>query len=127
MEYSGVMTSTPWRGFASDNYAGIHPEVLAAIARANGGHQVAYGEDDNTAELTEVMKAHFGPAAEAFPVFNGTGANVVALQAMTKRWGAVVCAATAHINVDEGGAPEQGAGLKLLDRPDRPTASSRPS
>ena len=111
------MTSTPWRGFASDNYAGIHPEVLEAIARVNAGHQVAYGDDDTTAELAEAMKSQFGPAAEVFPVFNGTGANVVALQAMTKRWEAVVCAASAHVNVDEGRAPEKGAGLKLWTVP----------
>jgi threonine aldolase len=111
------MTSTPWRGFASDNYAGIHPEVLEAIARVNAGHQVAYGDDDTTAALAEAMRGHFGPAAEVFPVFNGTGANVVALQAMTKRWEAVVCATSAHVNVDEGGAPEHGAGLKLWTIP----------
>lgn len=105
------------RGFASDNYAGVHPEVLAAIALANGGHQVAYGEDEYTAHLQEVFRGHFGPRAEAFPVFNGTGANVVALQALTERWGAVVCAASAHINVDEGGAPERMGGLKLLSVP----------
>ncbi|MEU5164125.1 low specificity L-threonine aldolase [Streptomyces sp. NPDC020875] len=102
------------RGFASDNYAGIHPEVLAAIALANGGHQVAYGEDEYTEHLQRIMHSHFGPTAEAFPVFNGTGANVTALQAMTDRWGAVICADTAHINVDEGGAPERMGGLKLL-------------
>jgi threonine aldolase len=111
------MTSTPWRGFASDNYAGIHPEVLEAIARVNEGHQVAYGDDDITAELTEAMRGQFGPAAEVYPVFNGTGANVVALQAMTKRWEAVVCSTSAHINVDEGGAPEHGGGLKLWTVP----------
>jgi threonine aldolase len=111
------MTSTPWRGFASDNYAGIHPEVLDAIARVNPGHQVAYGDDDTTAELSAAMKSHFGPTAEVYPVFNGTGANVVALQAMTKRWEAVVCATSAHINVDEGGAPEKGGGLKLWTIP----------
>lgn len=105
------------RGFASDNYAGVHPEVLAAIALANGGHQVAYGEDDYTAHLQVVFRGHFGPRAEAFPVFNGTGANVVALQALTERWGAVVCAASAHIHVDEGGAPERMGGLKLLTVP----------
>ncbi|WP_431949128.1 threonine aldolase family protein [Actinacidiphila sp. bgisy167] len=105
------------RGFASDNYAGVHPEVLAAIALANGGHQVAYGEDEYTDHLQEVFRGHFGPRAEAFPVFNGTGANVVALQALTERWGAVVCAASAHINVDEGGAPERVGGLKLLSVP----------
>ncbi|KNB52393.1 threonine aldolase [Streptomyces caatingaensis] len=105
------------RGFASDNYAGAHPEVLAAIALANEGHQTAYGEDVYTAHLQEVIRGHFGPAAEAYPVFNGTGANVVALQAVTERWGAVVCAETAHINVDECGAPERVGGLKLLTVP----------
>jgi threonine aldolase len=102
------------RGFASDNYAGIHPEVLTAIARANGGHQVAYGEDEYTEHLQSVFRGHFGLRAAAYPVFNGTGANVIALQAMSERWEAVICAATAHINVDECGAPEKVAGLKLL-------------
>ncbi|WP_327237993.1 low specificity L-threonine aldolase [Streptomyces sp. NBC_01317] len=105
------------RGFASDNYAGAHPEILAALAVANGGHQVSYGEDDYTGHLQQVMHSHFGASAEAFPVFNGTGANVVALQAMTERWGAVICAESAHINTDEGGAPERMGGLKLLTVP----------
>lgn len=105
------------RGFASDNYAGAHPEVLAAVALANGGHQVAYGEDDYTENLQRIIRSHFGGAAEAFPVFNGTGANVVALQAVTDRWGAVIAAESAHINVDEGGAPERMGGLKLLTVP----------
>lgn len=111
------MTQDTWRGFASDNYAGIHPEVLEAIARANAGHQVAYGDDDVTAALRDAVKDRFGARAEVLPVFNGTGANVVALQAMTKRWEAVVCAASAHVNVDEGGAPEHGAGIKLWTVP----------
>ncbi|NYV77019.1 low specificity L-threonine aldolase [Streptomyces sp. UH6] len=105
------------RGFASDNYAGVHPEVLAALALANGGHQVAYGEDVYTEHLQQVVRGHFGATAEAYPVFNGTGANVVALQAVTDRWGAVICAESAHINTDEGGAPEQVAGIKLLTVP----------
>jgi len=111
---------TSSRGFASDNYAGIHPEVLQAIADANGGHQIAYGEDVYTAELQSVMKSHFGDQAETFPVFNGTGANVTALTSLLPRWGAVVSAKTAHINTDEGGAPERVSGLKLLsvDAPD---------
>ena len=103
------------RGFASDNYSGVHPEVLAAIAAANDGHQVAYGEDAYTARLQEVMAHHFGDGVEAFPVFNGTGANVVGLQSMLPRWGAVIAASTAHINVDEGGAPERVAGIKILN------------
>lgn len=108
------------RGFASDNYAGAHPEVLEAIVEANGGHAIAYGEDAYTARLQEVVKGHFGDQAEAFPVFNGTGANVNALTSMLPRWGAVISASTAHINTDEGGAPERVMGLKLLtvDTPD---------
>ncbi|MEO3787929.1 low specificity L-threonine aldolase [Actinocorallia sp. B10E7] len=106
-----------FRGFASDNYAGIHPEVLAAMAAANGGHQTSYGDDVYTARLQEVFQRHFGPDAQAFPVFNGTGANVVGLSAMTRRWSAVVAAETAHINVDECGAPEKVAGIKLLTVP----------
>jgi threonine aldolase len=102
------------RGFASDNYAGIHPEILQALARANGGHQVAYGADVYTQHLQGVFQGHFGAAATAYPVFNGTGANVVSLQAMTERWDAVICAESAHINVDECGAPERVGGLKLL-------------
>jgi threonine aldolase len=102
------------RGFASDNYAGAHPEVIAAITEANGGHQIAYGEDVYTARLQVVMKEHFGDRAETFPVFNGTGANVTALTSLLPRWGAVVAASTAHIHTDEGGAPERISGLKLL-------------
>ncbi|WP_416211505.1 threonine aldolase family protein [Microbacterium sp. SSW1-59] len=105
------------RGFASDNYSGVHPEVLAAIAAANGGHQVAYGEDRYTARLQELFVAQLGEGVEAFPVFNGTGANVVGIQSMLPRWGAVIAAATAHINVDEGGAPEKVAGVKILNVP----------
>ena len=103
-----------WRGFASDNYAGIHPEVLAAIAAANGGHQVSYGEDVYTARLAEVVRDHFGADAEVFPVFNGTGANVVSLTSLLPRWGAVIATSTAHIHSDEGGAPEKVTGLKLF-------------
>ena len=105
------------RGFASDNYSGVHPEILAALAAANEGHQVAYGEDQYTARLQEVMEQHFGPGIECFPVFNGTGANVLSLQSLLPRWGAVVCAATAHINMDENGAPERIGGIKLLQVP----------
>lgn len=105
------------RGFASDNFSGVHPEVLAAVAEANGGHEQSYGGDVWTARLQRVAATHFGSGAQANPVFNGTGGNVVALQALLPRWGAVVCAATAHINVDEGGAPERIGGLKLYPVP----------
>ncbi|MFE5834319.1 threonine aldolase family protein [Streptomyces sp. NPDC056488] len=105
------------RGFTSDNCSGAHPEVFSALLLANGGHQEAYGKDDYTARLKDTFRRHFGPAAEVFPVFNGTGANVVALQAATSRWGAVVCAERAHVNQEEGGGPEHVAGLKLLGVP----------
>lgn len=108
------------RGFASDNYAGIHPEVLAALVAANGGHQVAYGEDVYTARLTDVLTEVFGTTVEVFPVFNGTGANVLALQACTPRWGSVLTTSSAHIHVDEAAAPERVGGLKVnvIDTPD---------
>ena len=108
------MVEDVWRGFASDNYAGIHPDILDAMSNINAGHQVAYGDDVYTQQLTAVIKKQFGEQAEVFPVFNGTGANVLTLQAMCKPWESVVCATSAHINVDEGGAPEKVAGLKLM-------------
>ena len=117
MSYPAPLHDPQARGFASDNYAGIHPEILEAIARANGGHQVAYGADVYTQHLQGVFQRHFGADATAYPVFNGTGANVVSLQAMTERWDAVICAESAHINVDECGAPERVGGLKLLAVP----------
>lgn len=108
------------RGFASDNYAGVHPEILLALADANDGHQVAYGGDEYTHRLEAVMRQHFGERAETFPVFNGTGANVTGLTAMMPRWGAVIATKTAHIHGDENGAPERVSGLKILtvDTPD---------
>ena len=102
------------RGFASDNYAGAHPEILQAISDANDGHQISYGEDVYTHALEERVRELFGERAEVFPVFNGTGANVTALTGMLPRWGAVVSSATAHIHTDENGAPERVSGLKLL-------------
>ncbi|MBN9612094.1 MAG: threonine aldolase, partial [Actinobacteria bacterium] len=116
----GPEQSTHPRAFASDNYSGVHPEVLEAIVAANVGHASSYGADAWTERFGELARELFGPAATAYPVFNGTGANVVSLQAALPRWGAVICARSAHINVDEGGAPEKVAGIKLLphDTPD---------
>ncbi len=103
--------------FASDNYAGAHPEVLSAIEAANVGYARSYGADAWTARFDEVVRAHFGPRCEAYPVFNGTGANVVSLQALLPKWGAVICSDGAHIHTDEGGAPERVAAIKLLTVP----------
>jgi threonine aldolase len=104
-------------GFASDNFAGAHPEVLDAIARANEGHAAAYGEDRWTSRAAELFRRHFGPEARAHPVFNGTFANVCALAATCETWHAAICAEEAHLNVDECGAPERVAGVKLLTVP----------
>lgn len=102
------------KSFASDNYSGVHPEVLEAIGAANRGHAPSYGGDPWTERLTEVMHGLFGEHTQTYPVFNGTGANVIALQSVLPRWGAVICAKSAHINGDEGAAPERMGNLKLL-------------
>jgi threonine aldolase len=102
------------RAFASDNYAGAHPEVLAAIAEANADHVVSYGADPWTARATELIRAQFGPAASPWLVFNGTAANVLSLGALTRTWECVVTPQTSHLHVDEAAAPERMAGVKLL-------------
>jgi threonine aldolase len=102
------------KSFASDNYASAHPDVLAAMAQANDGHAVSYGADPWTARAREILRGHFGEESEALLVFNGSGANIVGLRAICRPWDAVICADTAHVNVDEGGAPERVAGIKLL-------------
>ena len=108
------------RNFASDNYAPAHPDVLAAIAEANTGSASPYGADPWTARADELLRDHLGEQATSFLVFNGTGANVLCFRALCRPWESVVCAATAHANVDEGGAPERIAGVKLhaLPTPD---------
>jgi threonine aldolase len=101
------------KGFASDNNAGAHPQVLAAIAQANDGHATAYGHDPWTERALELLREHFGEQARSYLVFNGTAANVLCLRAMCRPWQSVICAAGAHVNADEGGAPERIAGVKL--------------
>lgn len=100
--------------FASDNHSGAHPAVLEAMVRANAGYAPAYGADAWTEKARALFKIHFGAEASVFPVFNGTGANVVALSVAVKRFEAVICAEKAHIDADEGGAPERLGGMKLL-------------
>lgn len=102
------------RGFASDNAATVHPLVLSAIARVNVGHTPGYGHDPYTEQVHGLIEQQFGKDAKAFLVFNGTAANVLALRAACRPWHAAICADTAHLNVDEGGAPEAVAGVKLL-------------
>lgn len=108
------------RGFASDNNAGVHPDILKALTTVNNGHVIAYGDDPYTQLTTAHMKEIFGKEAEIFFVFIGTAANVLGLSSVTQPYHAVICPDTAHIHVDECGAPEKYTGCKLLtvDAPD---------
>ena len=119
MSTLGPVPGQPRHAFASDNWAGVHPEVLEAVARANVGHAPAYGADAVTEEALALFRSHFGPDAEVCFCFNGTGANVVGLQTLLRPFEAVVCAEGAHIDVDECGAPERFLGSKLLTVPTR--------
>ncbi|MDR2129931.1 MAG: aminotransferase class I/II-fold pyridoxal phosphate-dependent enzyme, partial [Odoribacteraceae bacterium] len=105
------------RGFGSDNCSGALPEVLKAIEEAAGGHRASYGEDAYTHQAIEDFKRLFGPEIALFFVYNGTGANVLSLAALTRPYHAVICAETAHIHVDECGAVERYTGCKLLTIP----------
>ena len=105
------------RGFASDNNAGVHPEILDALARANRGHVVAYGDDPYTRSAIAKFEEHFGTGIEVFFTFNGTGANVLGLQALNRSYNAVLCSDYAHIYTDECGAPEKHIGCKLIPLP----------
>jgi len=105
------------RSFASDNNAGVHPEVLEAIARANQGHVVAYGDDPFTRSAIAKFEEHFGPEIAVFFTFNGTGANVLSLQSLNRSYHAVLCSEFAHIYTDECGAPEKHTGCKLIPLP----------
>lgn len=105
------------RGFASDNNSGIHPEIFNAIGEANSGHVIAYGDDPYTEKAKTLFKNHFGKECEVFFVLTGTGANVLGLSAIARPYHAIICAETAHIAVDECGAPERFTGCKLIEVP----------
>ena len=107
----------PSRSFASDNNAGVHPLVMEALATANRGHVIAYGDDAYTERAVKKFREHLGKDTEVYFVFGGTGANVLGLKAATESYHAIICAETAHINVDECGAPEKFTGCKLLSLP----------
>ncbi len=104
----------PARSFASDNNAGVHPEVLQVIAAANQGHCVGYGDDLYTRSAQELFKQHFGDNIDTYMVFNGTAANCLSLTALTDSYHAVICSNGAHIYSDECGAPEKFTGCKLI-------------
>lgn len=105
------------RSFASDNNSGVHPLIMDALLKANDNHAVGYGDDPWTAAATAKLKEVFGELASPFFVFNGTGANSVALQAVTRSFNSILCAETAHINVDECGAPARMTGCTMVTIP----------
>jgi len=107
------------KSFASDNYSGVHPEIMDAIQKANHAHASSYGSDEYTARAIEKFKEHFGDDIEVFFVYNGTGANVLGLSALTRSYNSVICQEGAHINVDESTAPEKFTGCKLVTLPSR--------
>lgn len=109
------MPPAPACAFASDNAAGAHPAVLEAIARANVGHALAYGDDDETRACERTFSDLFGREVTTLLTFNGTGANVMALASLVRFAEAIVCTDWAHINLDETGAPERVVGAKLID------------
>lgn len=102
------------KGFASDNNAGVHPFIMEEMKKVNQGHVIAYGDDPYTEKAIALCKEHFGEDADIYFVLTGTGANVLGLKALTKSYHSIMCAETAHIHVDECGAPEKYTGCKLL-------------
>lgn len=106
--------NTNKRGFASDNNSGVHPEIFNAMLLANSGHTIAYGDDIYTTKAVELFRKELGLHVEVFFVFIGSAANVLGIKAATQSHNAIICAETAHINVDECGAPERFTGCKLL-------------
>ena len=104
--------------FCSDNTTGIAPEIMAALAAANDGQAMPYGDDPATARLAALFGALFEAEVEVFPLTTGTAANALALSVMVPPFGAVYCHRDAHVHVDECGAPEfytGGAKLVPLD------------
>src|SRR5437879_209678 len=104
----------PLRSFASDNNAGIHPDIIKAIGAVNHGHVVGYGDDAYTQSAVNKFREHFGEDINVYFVFNGTAANVLSLKALTESYHAVICSEAAHIYTDECGAPEKFTGCKLI-------------
>lgn len=105
------------RFFASDNSSPVHPAVLAALQDANSGHAVSYGQDAHTKAAIQAVRGVFGAEADVFFVYNGTGANVLGIQTVTRPYNAIICTDVSHIDTDECGAPEAAVGAKLLPVP----------
>jgi len=108
------------KSFASDNNSRVHPRIIQAIINANQGHAIGYGDDEWTAKADAIFRQRFGDDVQPYYVFNGTGSNAIALQALTRSYQSIICAATAHIFTDECGAPAKAttAVLKPITTPD---------
>jgi threonine aldolase len=105
------------RSFASDNNSGAHPAIMEAVVKANAGHLKSYGDDEISIRTDEVFKEFFGSQARIHYLTTGTAANTLGLRAVTHTYNSVICAAQAHINNDECGAPEAFGGIKLVPVP----------
>lgn len=105
------------KSFASDNYAGVLPEVMDALQRANSEHARSYGADDITARTVQLFKEVFGADVDVYFVFNGTGANVLSISSATLSYNAVLCADISHIYCDESSAPETFTGCRFFPLP----------
>ena len=107
----------PLTGFASDNHAGVHPNILSAMNSVNQGHVISYGDDTFTQSAVKKFKEHFGQNIDVYFVFNGTAANVLGLSVMLEPFNSVICSEVAHIDKDECCAPERFIGCKLVTIP----------
>jgi threonine aldolase len=105
------------KALAIDNYSGVHPEIMNALLNANKEHQGAYGNDEYTKRAIDLFRKQFGSETEVFFVYNGTGANVLGLSALTRSYHSIICSELAHINVDESTAPEKFTGCKQIGIP----------
>ena len=101
------------KSFASDNYAGVIPEVMQAIIAANEAHVISYGQDPLTAKAGDIFNELFGRDVRFMFAFNGTGANLLGLSSILKAYEAVICTSTAHLYVDESTAPELFTGARI--------------
>ena len=102
------------KSFASDNYAGVLPEVMEALQKANSEHARSYGADEITKRVVSLFREVFGAEADVYFVFNGTGANVLSISSATQSYNAVLCSDTSHIYNDESSAPETFTGCRFF-------------
>lgn len=100
--------------FDSDNSAGADPTILDALVGSNVGGAVSYGEDEYSRRLEVVCQEKLGREAYMFPVFNGTGANIITLKSLACPGAAMVSSSQSHMYTDESCAPERVGGVKLL-------------